>query len=403
MQQNWKRNIILFITSQTISLFGSSLVQYAIMWYITLETQSGIMMTLFIICGFLPVFFLSPFAGVWADRYNRKLLIVLSDTMIAAVTLILAVLFIMGYKEMWLLFTISAIRGLGQAVQMPAVSAMIPQIVPGDKLMKVNGINSSIQSFIMLASPIASGALLSVASIEIIFFIDLSTAFLAVLTLLLFLHIPVHAKALEKQKVSYYNDLREGFRYIGNHGYVKKIFIFCGIFFVLAAPMAFLTPLQVARSFGSDVWRLTMIEITFSIGMMAGGILMASWGGFRNKIYTMVMAFLIMGVGTAALGIIPMFWLYTVVMGIVGLSMPMMNTPFTVLLQQKVEEEFLGRIFGVLSMISSSMMPLGMLVFGPLSDMIKIEWLLIGTGILMVIETLFLISNKALIEVGKES
>lgn len=402
MQQNWKRNIILFITSQTISLFGSSLVQYAIMWYITLETQSGIMMTLFIICGFLPVFFLSPFAGVWADRYNRKLLIVLSDTMIATVTLILAILFIMGYKEMWLLFTISAIRGLGQAVQMPAVGAMIPQMVPGDKLMRVNGINSSIQSFIMLASPIASGALLSMASIEIIFFIDLSTAFLAVLTLLLFLHIPVHAKALEKQKVSYYSDLREGFRYIGNHGYVKKIFIFCGIFFILAAPMAFLTPLQVARSFGNDVWRLTMIEITFSIGMMAGGILMASWGGFRNKIYTMVMAFLIMGVGTVALGIIPMFWLYTVIMGIVGLSMPMMNTPFTVLLQQKVEEEFLGRIFGVLSMISSSMMPLGMLVFGPLSDIVKIEWLLIGTGILMVIETMFLISNKALIQVGRE-
>jgi DHA3 family macrolide efflux protein-like MFS transporter len=403
MQQNWKRNIILFITSQTISLFGSSLVQYAIMWYITLETQSGIMMTIFIICGFLPVFFLSPFAGVWADRYNRKLLIVLSDTMIATVTLILAILFIMGYKEMWLLFTISAIRGLGQAVQMPAVSAMIPQMVPGDKLMRVSGINSSIQSFILLASPIASGALLSVASIEIIFFIDVSTASLAVVTLLLFLHIPVHAKALEKQKVSYYKDLREGFRYIGNHEFVKKIFIFCGVFFILAAPMAFLTPLQVARSFGSDVWRLTMIEITFSIGMMAGGILIASWGGFRNKIYTMVMAFLIMGVGTVALGIIPMFWLYTVVMGVVGLSMPMINTPFTVLLQQKVEEEFLGRIFGVLSMISSSMMPLGMLVFGPLSDMIKIEWLLIGTGILMVIETMFLISNKALIEVGKES
>lgn len=387
--------------SQTISLFGSSLVQYAIMWYITLETKSGIMMTVFIICGFVPIFFLSPFAGVWADRYNRKLLIVLSDTMIATVTLILAILFITDYKEMWLLFTISAIRGLGQAVQMPAVSALIPQLVPEDKLMRVNGINSSIQSFIMLVSPIASGALLSVASIEIIFFVDVSTAFIAVLTLFLFLHIPVHAKALEKQKVNYFTDLREGFRYIGNHMYVKKIFLFCGIFFLLAAPMAFLTPLQVARSFGSDVWRLTVIEITFSVGMMAGGLLMASWGGFRNKIYTMVTAFMIMGLGTVALGIIPVFWLYAIMMGIVGLSMPMMNTPFTVLLQQKVEEEFLGRIFGVLSMISSSMMPLGMLVFGPLSDFIQIEWMLIGTGILMTIETLFLIGDRALINVGR--
>jgi len=401
MQQNWKKDIVLFLTSQTMSLFGSSLVQYAIMWYITLETQSGVMMTIFIICGFVPTFFLSPFAGVWADRYNRKVIIILSDTIIATVTLIMAIVFIMGYKEFWLLFVISAIRGLGSAVQMPTVSAFIPQIVPEDKLMRVNGISTSIQSMIMVISPIASGALLTMASIELIFFIDVFTAAVGVLTLLFFLRVPPHAKALEKQKVSYYTDLRDGFHYIKNHAYVRKFFIFCGLFFILVSPVAFLTPLQVARSFGDDVWRLTMIEITFSAGMIIGGIIMASWGGFRNKIHTMVLACLIMGAGTVALGIIPMFWLYNVVMAAVGLAMPMMNTPSTVLLQQKVEEEFLGRVFGVLSMISSSMMPLGMLIFGPLSDYIKIEWMLIGTGILMIVETILLLGNKVLIEIGR--
>lgn len=401
MRQNWKKDIVLFLTSQTMSLFGSSLVQYAIMWYITLETQSGVMMTIFIICGFVPTFFLAPFAGVWADRYNRKVIIILSDTIIATVTLIMAIVFIMGYKEFWLLFIISAIRGLGSAVQMPTVSAFIPQLVPEDKLMRVNGINSSIQSLIMVVSPIASGALLTMASIELIFFIDVFTAAVGVLTLLFFLRVPPHAKALEKQKVSYYVDLKEGFYYIKNHAYVRKFFIFCALFFILVSPVAFLTPLQVARSFGNDVWRLTMIEITFSAGMIIGGIIMASWGGFRNKIHTMVMACLIMGAGTVALGIIPMFWLYNVVMAVVGLAMPMMNTPSTVLLQQKVEEEFLGRVFGVLSMISSSMMPLGMLIFGPLSDYVKIEWMLIGTGILMIVETIILLGNKVLIEIGR--
>jgi DHA3 family macrolide efflux protein-like MFS transporter len=284
---------------------------------------------------------------------------------------------------------------------MPAVGAFLPQIVPEDKLMKINGINSSIQSMIMLASPIASGALLSVTSIEIIFFIDVSTAAVAVLTLILFLHVPPHAKAMQKQKISYFHDLKEGFLYIKNHQYVRIFFLFCGFFFILVSPMAFLTPLQVVRSFGDDVWRLTAIEVTFSVGMMAGGILMASWGGFQNKVYTMVLACLIMGAGTIALGVIPVFWLYNVVMAVVGLAMPVMNTPATVLLQQKVEEEFLGRVFGVLSMISSSMMPLGMLVFGPLSDFIKIEWMLIGTGILMILETLILLGNKVFIETGR--
>ena len=228
---DWKKNFSLFIMSQSMSLFGSSLVQYAIMWYITLETKSGIMMTAFIICGFLPTLFLSPFAGVWADRFNRKALILISDSLIAFVTLLLAILFLTGYKAVWLLFAISAIRSLGSAVQMPAISAFIPQMVPEDKLMKVNGTYSSIQSFIFLVSPIASGALLTITGIEIIFFIDVATAAAAVLILLLFLKVSPHAKALEKQKISYFEDMAEGFRYIINHEYVRKFFLFCGVFF----------------------------------------------------------------------------------------------------------------------------------------------------------------------------
>src|SRR3954449_6833269 len=121
VMNNWKKNIILFLSSQTVSLFGSSLVQYAIMWHITLTTQSGVMMTLFIICGFIPTFILSPIAGVWADRYNRKILIILADGLIAVATLILAILFLMGFDAIWLLFVIAAIRAFGTGVQMPAV------------------------------------------------------------------------------------------------------------------------------------------------------------------------------------------------------------------------------------------------------------------------------------------
>lgn len=401
MNPNWKKNITLFLVGQTISLFGSSLVQYAIMWYITLTTQSGVMMTISIVCGFLPTFFLSPFAGVWADRYNRKLLIVLSDSLIAISTLIMAILFMAGYDALWLLFLMSAIRALGTGIQTPAVGAFIPQLVPEDKLTKVNGTNGSIQAFIMLVSPMASGALLTVATLETIFFIDVITAAIAVVTLLLFLRVPVHAKALEKQTASYFSDMRQGFLYIKNHDYVKQFFLFCAFFFILAAPVAFLTPLQVARSFGDEVWRLTAIEITFSIGMMAGGIFMASWGGFANKIHTMTLSCLMIGACTFALGLVPVFWVYLVFMGLVGVAMPVFNTPSTVLLQEKVESDYLGRVFGVLGMISSSMMPLGMLVFGPISDVIQIEWLLIGTGVLLFIQGFFLIGNKVLVAAGR--
>lgn len=402
MENNWKKNIILFILSQLISLFGSSLVQYAIMWYITLSTKSGIMMTISIICGFLPTFFLSPFAGVWADRYNRKMLIVLADSMIAAATLVLAVLFLLGYKSMELLFVMSAIRAVGTGVQSPAVNALIPQIVPQDKLTKVNGINGSVHSAVLLVSPMLSGALLTMASIEAIFFIDVVTAAIAVFVLLVLLKIPTHEKAQAVQKVSYFKDLYEGIKYIREHAYVRRFFLFCALFFFLVAPCAFLTPLQVARSFGDDVWRLTAIEMVFSVGVIAGGVFIASWGGFKNRIYTMAFSVFLIGICTLALGIVPIFWIYLVFMALIGVAIPLFNTPSTVLLQERVEQDFLGRVFGVMGMISSSMMPLGMLVFGPTADIIKIEWLLIGTGIALFFTGFFLIASRDLVEVGRQ-
>lgn len=399
--QNWKRNISLFLGSQTISLFGSALVQYAIMWHITLTTQSGLMMTLSIICGFVPTFFLSPFAGVWADRYNRKFLIIFADSMIAVATLILAILFLNGYDSMWLLFLMYAIRAVGTGIQTPAVGAILPQIVPEDKLTKVNGANGSIQALVMLLAPIASAGLLSVASLEIIFFIDVATAAVAVFILLLFLKIPLHKKAQEKQTTGYFSDFKEGLSYIGNHAFLKKFFTFFALFLVLAAPASFLTPLQVTRSFGANEWYLSVIEIAFSIGMMGGGILIATWGGFKNKTHTMTLAAFVFGLCTFMLGIVPVFWIYLIIMGLIGIAMPIFNTPATVLLQEKVETDYLGRVFGVLTMISTSFMPLGMLVFGPLADVVAIEWLLMGTGVVLFMLAFFLIGSKVLMEAGK--
>ena len=401
MNNNWKKNVVLFLMSQTISLFGTSLVQYAIMWHITLETQSGLMMTISIICGFLPIFVLSPFAGVWADRYNRKNLIALADSFIAISTLILAILFYSGYDSIWLLFVASSIRAFGSGVQSPAVNAFLPQLVPEDKLTKVNATNGSVQSMVTLLSPVISGALLTMTSIEVIFLIDVVTAAIAVFIITMFLHVKPHAKALEKQETSYYIDMKEGVKYIQEHKFLKVYFAYLAIFYVLFAPVAFLTPLQTARSFGDDVWRLTTLEVVFSVGMILGGITMAYWGGFKNKIHTMSLACFIVGGCTVALGIVPNFWIYIFFMGLFGVVMPMLNTPAMVLLQERVEGNFMGRVFSILGMISSIMMPFGMLVFGPISDFVKIEWLLIGTGILVIVLTIFFVKNKVLLEAGK--
>ena len=122
---NWKKSITRFLTAQTISLFGSSLVQYAIVWYITLTTSSGKMLTISTLCGFLPQILISLFAGVWIDRYDRKLMIMLSDSVIAVSTLLLAIAFLSGHKSVWLLFAALVVRSAGTGIQTPAVNAKI--------------------------------------------------------------------------------------------------------------------------------------------------------------------------------------------------------------------------------------------------------------------------------------
>ena len=258
----------------------------------------------------------------------------------------------MGYRDIWLLFAVSAVRALGTGIQTPAVSAFLPQIVPEEKLTRVNGINNSLQSAITLVSPMVSGVLMSFAAIEVIFFIDVVTAALAIAVMLLFVHVPPHHKALQKQETGYFEDFRTGLGYIRQHRFVLLFFI-CAVFsFWCHRPR--LTPLQVARSFGDQVWRLTAIEIAFSGGMVLGGVLIAAWGGFKNRAYTMTAAAFAISICTVALGVVPVFWLYLLFMALTGLAIPVFSTPAMVMLQEKVEEDMMGRVFGVYGMISSS-------------------------------------------------
>jgi DHA3 family macrolide efflux protein-like MFS transporter len=402
MDHAWKRNTALFLISQTVSLFGSLLVEYAIVWHITLSTQSGAMMTISIICGFLPMFVLSPFAGVWADRYNRKVLIAAADAGIALATLVVAVLFMTGHNAIWMLFVASAIRSFGGAVQNPAVSAVFPQLVPADRLTKVQATYSSIQSVVALVSPMLAGALMSFARIEALFFIDVATAAIAVFVLLALLKIPSHEKAAGKQALSYFQDMRQGFDYIRRSPLVRTYCLYSAVFFLAVAPTAFLTPLQVARRFGGDVWRLTAMEIAWSSGMMAGGMLMAVWGGFRNRVHSMALSDFVVGLCTLGFALSPVFWVYLAFMALCGVAMPVFNTPATVMLQQKVDGNYLGRVFAVVNMLASITMPAGMLVFGPMADVVRIERLLLVGAAVMLGQSLFMLRNRVLLEAGRQ-
>jgi DHA3 family macrolide efflux protein-like MFS transporter len=400
---NWKRNATLFIVGEFLSMFGSMLVQHAITWQITLETKSGTVMTLFTCAALLPMVFISPFAGVWADRYNRKYLMVIADACIALITLGLAITYICGYRNMWLMLVVVAARSAGQGIQQPAVGAMIPQIVPQEALQRFNGIQSSIQSFNMFVAPMAAGALLSFMPIEQIFFIDVVTAVIGIGIVMIFVKVSGVPRdvAVQQGAKAYLHELNEGLRYIGSQRWLKIVIIFSALFSFFASPAALLTPLQTARTFGDDVWRLTAIEIMFSLGAVVGGVLISVWGGFKNKAHTIVLACAAFGLTAALLGIVPNFWVYLGLMLACGATMPLFSTPSMTLMQTKIDPSKMGRVFSVMMMFSGVAMPLGMVVFGPLGDVIRIEWLLIATGAVILAGGLMLLRSKSLLEVGK--
>jgi DHA3 family macrolide efflux protein-like MFS transporter len=398
---NWRRNTALFLVSQTISLLGTMIVQYAIMWHLVLETGSGLMMTIYAVVGVLPTFFTSIFGGVLADRYNKKMLINLSDGGIGLVSLLFAVFLFSGHDSMALLLVAAGLRALGQGIQQPTVGALIPQIVPEDKLLKINGLNGSIQSGIYVVSPIVSASLMAVIPLGAMFLVDVVTALGAIAIL----HFLVNVPRTEREKsrignTSYFADLVAGLRYIRSQRFLMLLIVAATLFAIAISPVAFLSPLQVTRDFGEELWRLSAIEIVWAGGMIAGGLLVGWWSP-RNRTFSIGVASMIIGVGTALLGVWTAFVPYLVCMLMNGIVSPYSNAPSMTLLQEKVAPEFLGRVMSVFTMISSLAMPAGVMVFGPLADVVPIDRLMIGSGAGIVVIGAFYLSNRTLRHVGE--
>ncbi|WP_318786296.1 MFS transporter [Methanimicrococcus hacksteinii] len=390
---NWKQKTALFFGSQAITLFGSSLVLYAIIWYITLTTESGVMTMMIVICSFVPQFLISFFSGVWADKYNRKTLIILADGGIALATLALIVYMMAGYTSVAALLFIAAIRSVGAGIQMPAVNAIIPQIVPGEKLVKVNGINGSLQSIVNLATPAVAGAIMIYGEIYNLMMIDVITAIIGI-SILLLISIPKHKRAETPVKTGYLADIKEGFTYSMHHPFLKPLFIIYAFFTILCVPASFLNVLMVTQVFGGDYLYLTLNEMTFFVGMLIGGLIIGTWGGFKNRVKTMWVGLFSFGALTIGFGLTDTLWIYLILMGLVGLTMPFANSPIMSMIQEKVEPDKQGRVFSLMQILFSSLMPLAMLFFGPLADYVPVQTIVVYCGIGIVIVSIAVLFNK---------
>ncbi|GGM39852.1 MFS transporter [Promicromonospora citrea] len=380
----WKRNVGLFLAGQTISLFGSMVVMYAVMWHLTIETRSGSVLMLSIVFGMLPQAFVSIFGGVWADRHHRKFLIMGSDTVIALATLGLALLMVSGVDSLWVIYAALAVRSVFAGIQTPAVSAMIPQITPTDQLMRVNGLFQSIQSGMMLLAPALAAVIYASYDIVTVFFVDVATALIGV-GMLALVAVPRLVRSDDGEPVTYFGDLAAGVRYIGSHAPVRwLIILFALVMFLVGAP-SYLTPLMVTRTFGDEVWKLTANELFWGAGMLLGGIVMASVGPrITRRVRLMVGSVILTGVLVAGLGVATNMWVFFSIGLVIGVMFAALNTPAMTIIQERVEPEMQGRVFGFVGIVMTVAMPLSMVVFGPLADQFSVEALLVLAGVLLV-------------------
>jgi len=381
--QPWKRNVTLFLTGQTVSLFGSMIVQYAVMWWVTFETRSGLAVALYAVAAFLPQGVVSIFGGVIADRMNRRVLVMVADGSIAIATLVLAVLMMNGITDLWVILLAVGVRSVGAGFQSPAVQAMIPQIVPPEQLMRINGFFQTIQSAMALLAPAAAGAVFGIFGIVPVFFIDVVTAAIGI-AFLAVVSVPTLASLADKTS-SYREDLAEGFRFIWNNRVVRWLLGVFAIVFLLSVAPSFITPLMVARSFGSEVWMVTVLELAFSVGMIIGGVLVGTVLAKRSAMGLILFASFGFAAFTVALGLSPNLWVFYAFMFAFGLLVPLFSAPFMTIIQETVKPEMHGRVFSYVGIVMALATPLGMVVFGPLADVISVQLLLIVAGIVMIV------------------
>lgn len=390
VKNTWKRKTTLFLASQCITLFGSMIVQMAIVWYVTLETSSGVWVAAFTICSYLPQFLISFFAGAWADRYNRKNLILLSDGLITIATLIMFLLMPLISVDSILLsalMVMAVVRSVGAGVQMPAVNAVIPQLVPEEHLMRYNGINATMQSIVQFAAPAVAGAVLSIGTFRSALLIDIATAVIGI-GLLSCVLLP--KQEVPNENVSVLSEIKAGISYSFSNKIIGRVLTVYGLFILLSVPAGFMAALLVSRVYGDTYWYLTAVELVGFAGMTLGGVLMGIWGGFKSRLRTFSVGLVILSIMTIGMGVSPYFIIYLLMMFVYSIAITMIQTAATTIIQEKVESSMVGRVFGLMGAMYSGFLPVGMIAFGPLADVISLQWIIVGSGIALLLVAVYL-------------
>lgn len=402
-ERPWKRDFFTIWGGQIFSILGSQLVQFALIWYLTRTTQSAVVLSTASIVGLLPQVVLGPFAGAMVDRGNRRQIMIAADVSIAAATLVLAILFIAGVIQPWHIYAVMFVRSLAGSFHYPAMTASTSLMIPKEHLTRIQGVNQMLSGGINIIAAPLGALLLEVLEVQGILLIDIVTALIAIIPLL-FIAIPqpprTQGAAVNGFK-GVWGDMADGFRYVrGWRGLSALFLVATGINFVLS-PAFTLLPLLVNKHFGLGAVQLGWIEAAFGIGIVAGGLVLGAWGGFKRKILTSLTGIILIAVTMGIIGFIPVsaFTLAIGVYALTGFGLPMTNGPVFAIIQGTVKPEMQGRVVTLIGSAATAMMPLSLAISGPAAERFGLQaWYLAG-GITCLLIALFSMTSRALFNI----
>jgi DHA3 family macrolide efflux protein-like MFS transporter len=369
----------IIFSGQAFSLFGSRLVGFALVWYLTQTTGSATVLAIATLLAMLPQVLLGPLAGALIDRGNRRWIMIGADGGIALATLLLAVLFLTGVVQVWHIYAVLLIRALGEVFHYTAMQASMGLLVPEEQLTRINGLRQMLEGLMGIVAPVAGALALQVLPMQGVLAIDILTAALAIGTLLL-VSIPQPA-LMNTAQSSPLADMLEGFRYVWNWRGLAILLGMATLLNMLLIPAISLLPVFVKNYFGGGAVELSWAEAAMGTGIIVGALLLSVWGGFKKRIYTSFSGVITLGSLCILIAFLPTrpLWFFIAAMGILGASIAVTNGPVMAILQAVVAPEKQGRVFGLVGALSGAAAPVGLMFAGPVADALGVQtWWLIG-------------------------
>lgn len=382
---NWKQKFFTIWTGQAVSLITSAILQMTIIFYLTEKTQSAVVLSMASLIGFLPYAVFGPAIGVLVDRYDRKMIMICADLIIASAGGVLAVIAIYMELPVWIVMVVLFIRSVGTAFHSPALSAVTPLLVPEEELTKCAGYSQSLQSISYILSPAAAAFLYSVWELNAIIAIDVVGAVIACIAVAL-VHIPKVNIEQESLKRNFIGEMKQGLFVLKENKGLFTLLLIGTLYMLVYMPINALYPLISMEHFGGTPMHISITEIAYASGMLTGGLLLGLFGGYKKRITLITASIFMMGVSLTISGLLPSneFIFFVLCCGIMGLSVPFYSGVQTALFQEKIKPEYLGRVFSLTGSIISLAMPFGLILSGAFADRIGVSHWFLLSGILII-------------------